>query len=498
MKKLDKTVREKVYETLGFNFVGDKDSLNSNNLFEAIILGETFESFCEWFELDFSTVEFCIKRYVIHQIYQETSTFTIEEKQMMEVFSEEELLNTTFGDILEEAHFTTPKENLDYFSQEIRFLYSPKIQSHEKISKRIYKSLDYCGSNENEFYETWGKFSKRSGSFFRLYLDSVKCRPNNNPAPINTQPSKIVKIDYFLKSIVEHSHQFIKILSEFDDDYNLSEDILEFERNTNILFLLKVSSLLKQSEYYQSIDENAKDHFFKILSSFIFIDDIQLKLYFTKQFIKIGDFFPFTEGIIGFNKLFWLLFIYLPFLKDFISDKLLENIPNKVLKLTSEEAGQINLKRTVSDIKRLKKKLFLYQLTKDTACYDIEELSKQINDINDVQLDNTDFFNLYSKVFKMKEIRLELQESIESFILKDMNRHKEEYLKSPYDSIEEILFRISKFFKTEGKLLAFRLESEHEITLIKDEFEKVFKRLDHLDFDIGLEEILNKTSKEIK
>lgn len=84
--------------------------------------------------------------------------------------------------------------------------------------------------------------------------------------------------------------------------------------------------------------------------------------------IKEGNEFLFLKSKEGYIRLFILIFLYVPLLKEFIIDHI--KAPADMLRIRNEKVD----KEEASRLRSIKKKLYLYETVKDGTCYSMEDL----------------------------------------------------------------------------------------------------------------------------
>jgi hypothetical protein len=204
--------------------------------------------------------------------------------------------------------------------------------------------------------EKWKRNQKKTGSFYPLYI-KYATRKSRLAKSLVKPYQKIKNFNQELLNKQVHFGQFIKALERVK--YDTSQDIWSFEYNTHLFMLQKICS-------YEDIDKLDNMHFL-VLASFICVEDIRLKLLLMDTLFKNHSWSHYKNKL---PELFLLSYVIVPFLKEFIKDKLMEVIPESVLKATSKTDNKENEMKMIS----LKKQLYIYQTLKTENCYSGESL----------------------------------------------------------------------------------------------------------------------------
>jgi hypothetical protein len=401
---LTKEQRQALCAELGFQFniYDDDEALTYEKVFRAIELGEIFDEICRSLDLEPLLVKEHVKKYVLHLIFEEAATFCEFEKELIRDYCDEPLITTTIGEIFEQVQNELFFIESDSFQQYLMSV----IDGNKPIKKTSLKK-----ENEN-YYDPVYPFQKRTYTLFPFYFNHFvnKKRPIK-PQSLDKDGSK----DFFLDLFV-HFDKFKNVLNGYDNKINSTREILEFEKETNIFFLLKVQSILPKEKLI-NMSSKRKDNYFKVLASMSLIEDIRLKLYFIEQFIAEDNEFLFTKSQDGYIRLFWLIFFYIPLLKDFIKNQI--KAPKGTL---SVKDLFLDDKEVATQLRRVKKKLLLCYALKNNPCYRGTDLkSEYIFQINELEYSNN-FDDLYINVNKLKKFReMFCKETIEN-TFKEINK----------------------------------------------------------------------------
>lgn len=402
--------------------ITNKEIANFNQLIQGVHLGAIFEELCIDEEWDKLFVKESLIKYALHQIKQDSMKLNYEEKIRVEDYGADEIDGMELGSILEETHFTDPKSYFDFFGDVVLNSFSlKKIPDVQSLSKKIFDMdvpYEYSEKPGNEFNEVWYSHSLKSGSFFRLYEEcEVRRAKKAFKTPKNKLSSREMKS--FISELVEHYQKYNLILHKLPSKYDVSEDIFNFEKESDLFFLLKAFALLKKDDWLLKKSPNRRTNILKVISSFVLVDDINLKLHILERFINQGSVLNYTSTkTLGYLPLFRLMFVQLPMLQQ----KLEQIIDDKDEPLAnSQRARQIKIK--------FKRYIFL----RETICYsadhlnlllseeDISLLQNYINDNAENEYDDI-FMELYKNVKKirgiakvhMSEIKTEVDDGMKS------------------------------------------------------------------------------------
>lgn len=374
MQRLTNKLKAELYKELGFQFKSRERSYV--DILEAVNLGEKFKDVCNGLDLEAAVVEEYIKKYVLHLILEEAATLSQQELDLAISFPDEPLHDKTIGELLEDMQ------------NEMQYVLSERFQSylHENFKMEYVPDVDEeTELNKNFIYP----FTERDNTLFPFYFK----RFVNKQRSVKPRLDKDFDKESFPVDLLTHYYQFIELLNDQDNGINPTRDILEMERETDIFFLLKAWSLLPSDHINSFKFKKDKNKYLKVLASFSLIEDIRLKLYFTEQFIKEDNSFPFIKGQ-GYIELFILIFLYVPLLKEY----LIENIKTPKGKL-SIKSDELTEKEEVSRLREVKKKLFLYHTLKEAAGYKLTDLrGESIFHIDESRINySEDFIEFYVK-----------------------------------------------------------------------------------------------------
>lgn len=401
MDGLTNALKRSMYEELNLEFNMNEDKVNYESIYNAIELGDLFKEFCEFFELDSSIVERYTKKYVLHLIFEESAAYIRQEADMIRSFSDEPLFSTTIGEILENLVNEEGFINTNHFNE-----YLGKTLDH-KIDNKESKFQDPIDNLSKEVSNNFYPFTEKVNTFYPLYFKFFV----NKKRPIKPRHwNKEVIPDDVFNNIIIHHKQYNDLLGGYSKDINPTKHIFEFEQDTNILFFLKLTTILPIDKI-NKLPKSERENYLKIISSFTLIEDLQFKLYFIDQLISENNEVLFLKGIQGYNRLFAFLFLYIPFLTGFIKEQI--KIPHGTLTVKSDYIE----KEEASNLKAIKKNMYFYHILKTVPCYSVSELTNELTiDVKLEQLLDTEYkdvyFSLYKKIAKIKKIRKDLSEEI--------------------------------------------------------------------------------------
>ncbi|MGD6834279.1 hypothetical protein ACQCT5_19045 [Sutcliffiella halmapala] len=441
MQKLTKKLKEELYEELGFRF--NVNNTNYEDILETVELGEKFNQVCVGLDLVAAVVEDYVKKYVLQLIIEEATNFSQQEERILGSYFDEPLVDTTIGKLFEqmqtEIHIVHSESFQSYITETFKFNTNNKEDSLESGYK-----LD----GEDGLINFTYPFKERENTLFpiyyKLYVDKQRI--------IKPRPDKILDIESFHNDLVTHYYQYIRLLNLNGSRTNPTKDILELERETDILFLLKVWSFIPQEEINR-LSKKDKRNYLKVIASFSLIEDIRLKLYLAERIVKENNSFPFIKGK-GYIELFIMIFLYVPLLKEYLVDKIVA--PKGILSIKSEEVFE---KEEARILKGIKNKLFLYQALKDVAGYKLTDLEDELGlRIEEAEINySEDLIDFYKKVKKVNGFRRGFsEESID---------HLFEIIRLKPESLEEYLSYVAREFVTKGLALEFDKDSGLEKAL---------------------------------
>lgn len=471
MQELTKKLKAELYEELGFKYTSNESS--SVNVLEAVNLGENFRNLCHSLDLDADIVESYITKYVLHLILEESTNLCPQEIDLARSFFDEPLCDTTIGEVLEDM------QNKMYY------VHSKNFQNHLyetlklKNNQSADEESDYFVEGQQQSANLIYPFTERQQVLYPLYFKSAV----NKKKSIKPRADRDFDSNSFVKDLFSHYEQFTSILTLYGNEINPTRDILEIERDTNIYFLLKVWSLLPQdmfNKFNSKKDKSSRNNYFNILASFSLIEDVRLKLYIAEQFIKEDVRFPFTKGN-GYMELFSLIYIYIPLLKEYFLDQI--KVPEGTLTIKNREITEINDAR---DLKRIKKKLYCYQILKESAGYKLTDLSNEsIFQIDGTKIDSTeDFSEFYKKVKNVSGFRRDFyRESLDNLF---------EIIKKKPGLVEACLYDITQKFIAQQK---------HRISKVKkkSDIEKNLQIFSETEFDVdAIKEKFNNANIDIE
>lgn len=385
MKNLSKKLKEELYKELGFRFIGN--GTNFEDILEIVELGEKFNQVCVGLDLEAAVVEDYVKRYVLQRIIEEATNFSQEEERIAGSYFDEPLVETTIGKLFEQMQTEIHIVHSERFQSYITETFKLNINNKEDSLESGYK-LDGADGPINFTYP----FKEMENTLFPLYHKIYVDKQRT----IKPRPDKILDIESFHNDLVTHYYQYIRLLNLNGNRTNPTKDILELERETDILFLLKAWSLISQEEINR-LPKKDKRNYLKVLASFSLIEDIRLKLYLAERIVKENNSFPFIKGK-GYIELFILVFLYVPLLKEYLVDKIIA--PKGTLSIKSEEVFE---KEEARILKGIKNKLFLYLALKDVAGYKLMDLKDELSlHIEDAKINySEDLIEFYKKVKKV-------------------------------------------------------------------------------------------------
>ncbi|MGG1518752.1 hypothetical protein ABE504_25255 [Paenibacillus oryzisoli] len=458
--KISDDIKKQLYHFENIELNGTLHISNADQLMSSITLGERVMAVCDSLELDFSIAKDMLLKYGVHQIKKKSITLTANEKTLLENFADDTLGERTLGDILNETHFTDPEAYFKMYDSSIMRLFPVKKElERSSLSKQMFKDipisydhLEYGKESGLGFNARWHPYSHKLGSFFQLYMECgvlrAKMAINTAPHNMNITSNKLL-----FEKLLYHYGKYQELLTALPSEYDISEDLLLFERKTDLFFLLKAYSMLINDEWFNSIEFHKQEEYLKVLSAFTLVDDLKLKIYLVERFIAEGSIFMYADFALGYIPLLRLLFIQIPLMREIMNDALVYTSSNVIKE--REKA------------KKVKIRLNNYRIVENFHCYNITELqSEPLFKIDVKELGHSElFFRLYKKVYKIREVKKEFIEQTTNKISKIIHENSD-VLFGEWDShIEAILYSIADQFKTEGEYLSL-IKPEEENNII--------------------------------
>ncbi|KAA8747236.1 hypothetical protein [Paenibacillus sp. UASWS1643] len=167
----------------------------------------------------------------------------------------------------------------------------------------------------------------------------------------------------FFQNAIQKTKWFIETLEQQSTNHPSYEELLLFEKDTNMLFLLEASIFMAAANNNSNQYKYSPDKL-KILASFILINDLNIRSYLDAAYYSGVDLLVELEKRDSYNYFFLLNFILVPFLTKFIKKELSSLVPRAFTGASESED------HTLSPILRgklakLYKKDFLYRLVKN-------------------------------------------------------------------------------------------------------------------------------------
>jgi hypothetical protein len=460
-------VQNTFFSDISFDFENSKFDLNFIN---SIQLGSAFSKACEILELDINKVKECIFKYILHQLREESLTLSSDELAVLRDYYDETINGTKLEDIFWDEYFETPSDYMDYYEQALLSMgYAASIEEYQdkknKIFEKLFNNITYTEYFVNELgtNKEWCTVSKKSGNFLRIYKDYKKRKRE----PFNKKPGsdRMKYIDKDFRAFVNNTSEYLRLLEILEESQEWyidhSEDLLKYERKTGLFFILKCYMLLKN----KGIEgETVPEDYLKILSTFSIIDDLNLKLYLAKLFVKEGIFWLSKKDKYAFAKLFEIIIIYTPFLKEFIKRKIYSMAPPNLFQVSDTKNP------TLDSVKR---KLYLYTILRKNKCYELNEIKQELNIDSLMNLNEIDtilFEKLYKKVFKLRKKKEEFFNDVYNAIIEQCTGNSDGIARNIGKFIENVLIAASSIFMCDGDLLALEKSEDFEVKSILNEY----------------------------
>ncbi|MEJ9222243.1 hypothetical protein P4H46_29070 [Paenibacillus glucanolyticus] len=433
MNEVSEKSKQFIYDLFGFRIqLKPGVSYTYDNIINSITIGTVTEKICDRLEIDPILLLKHANRIAFHKLSEEAIDLTEEELTIASKYAEEPILeDTTFEDVLIRGFLSDfPNEKgylLDTFKNHFRKKNGDRLNvddtQWEIEERRIEKIMDELYEKNKIIDAMDHVYLKKGTSLTRIYLEACI----NYKKPIKTPAGRIVSADF--KPLVANLQEYGQILKEFIGD-EFTSDLLYFEKETNLFFLIKAYFDLKE------LGELAKDKkFIKYYTAFSIIDDIELRNLFLSKYIyearrENNTYYKsdFTSRI-GLCRIFQIIYIVIPFLSEFIKDQVtihFEAQPDKVTITDSKE---------LEEFLKVKRQLYLYHLVSEGCdngsgelwpVSDVLTLSTTISDnssIPSLESINT-FLGLYKATYGLRASRRKNQVDFAQMIMSDFERLK--------------------------------------------------------------------------
>lgn len=436
-KYTSESIKNQLYTFFGFEFDYRKKISNYEDLFDSISLGPVFEEICKNLELDPNKLSRHVRNYVLNLISEEITTISLEEKLLIQRFcylwSDDEDDDSLTDITLE--YFNKPTDYFEHYSHEfICDLLDIEVSNqnalkdniigqrevHMKLRNQVFSNLPQDYSLKNKYKESlgniefsydttdylWHNHSKISGSLYRSVLRS---KLNDSDMTLTRQPRFIINKrqnkddsrEFFLNA-VEKTTLFLKCLEQQFPDHSPTQELLLFEKDTNMLFLMENSLF-----FYAANKNHNKPKYspigLKILSSFILIDDINIRSYLSTTFYSEPGLFVQLLHRDGYYYFFLFSHILLPLLTKFIRTELTMLVPPIGIKSIENQVHHPQLK---SKLIKLYKKDYIYRLYSNPNKPSLTRYRKILSYITRQEHSENlqkPFIELYFKIGNMKD-----------------------------------------------------------------------------------------------
>ncbi|WP_135554878.1 hypothetical protein [Paenibacillus cymbidii] len=438
MNSISEKSKQFIYELFGFRLqLQSGVSYSYDNLSNAITFGEVAKKICDTLDIDSTLLFKNAIRSAFQKLSEEAIDLSEAELTIASKYAEETLLeDTTFEDVLTRGFLSdSPQEKQDLIN-------TFKIYFRKKNGDRLYdvesKGDDTQWEIEerrieklvNEVYEKNKiivakdqAYLKKGTALTRFYLEACI----NYKKPIKTPAGRIVIADF--KPLVGNLQEYGQILKEVLEDEPTS-DLLYFEKETNLFFLIKAYFDLRE------LGELATDKkFIKYYSAFSIIGDIELRNLFLTRYIEEArlennSYYKsnFTSQI-GLCRIFQILYIFIPFLSEFIKEQAIIHFKAQPENVTITDSKELE------EFLKVKKKLYLYYLVSEGCnnssgeiwpVSDVLTLSASISNnssTHSLESINT-FLGLYKATYGLRASRRKNQIDFAQKIMSDFERLK--------------------------------------------------------------------------
>jgi len=356
---------QKLFELIGIK--GDIYSLE---------FGDKFKVICGDLDLDDELIKKYIFDYSLFELYKEQCRFSDEDIYLMETNDELVLLEKTLGDILDIKYCNSSESYYENFGYLLNDKQNKIIMDKEK--NKLIEAIQKTSKVVNNYYEI-------EGTFFNIFKDKLK----RHQQPFNKAADKIniVKdIDKFKGNTLFYLKQLRLV-----KNINYTEDLIEFEKSSNLIFNFYLYNLIQQNR--DLFNRENESYYFNTLSSLCIIDNIYLKMYIAKIMVTEESLFeyPVSEFHYLLHKTFIIGVIYPILIKLYLKSYFFSNSKeDKTFELKSTD-GNTNYR-----IENLKRRSLIYESLYKNSPYKIDEF---INLIQPIEVtDRSLYKSLYSKI----------------------------------------------------------------------------------------------------
>jgi len=485
---ISESIKNQLYVFFGFEFNCNKNFLNYDDVFDAITLGSVFEEICTYLELDPDILSKHVKNYVLHLISEEITSISLEEKILMQRFghlwSDEEEDDDSTVDIVSN-YFDNPTDYFELYSHEylceLLDIEIPACNGHEgnpivdreinmKLTKRVFSNLPEDYSLKNKYKEIlgniefsydatdyhWHSNSRISGSLYRSVLRS---KLNDGHMTLTRQPRFIINkqrnkddSDKFFLNAVNKTNLFLKCLEQQFPVHSPTQELLLFEKDTNMLFLME-NSLLSYGANRNYNSPKYSSNGLRILSSFILIEDINIRSYFSKTYYnEAGMYMRFLHHD-GFYYFFLFNHILLPLLAMFVRTELALLVSPKGIRRIDSQIHHPQLKSKLIKLYRKDSINRLVNNPNKPSLTQFKNILSCMNRFKDSETVQKQFIELYFKIGDMKNLINQNKKSGENFSslivsepLKWYRRNKNEILKDIKGAVEHLAITMAEEF----------------------------------------------------
>jgi len=402
-----RSLKRYLYRQFDFDFdfsqVAHEQSVS--NIKNAIYLGKPFYDTCLHLNFDGECIEDLVKEYVLSSLFEEAQQLTPRQVELMELYSEQTVLDMDFGDILSQLMYFDPQQWFQSFENPIVYLIDARLgemglvpsstlseEGRKQVVNRMFGNVPYAFDDvENvSIRHAWCMQGRKSGAAYRFFTKFLTqeqfLRPHPNDVLLNNRKERMLD---------QYEH-FKTVLKDALSNKDITADMRQYECELHTGFLYYASSKIAESGIYRNpADKRKADTIVKMTALLTLIKDPELRVAlfhtllndqpfnFRDDYdVELSDFTDWELQILNDNDIKeGQVALYLSIictvesaLKIFVKDKLKEMVayfvPIGIDALSDEE------QEDALEIKQLKEQLVLYVLLGGCRRYTKDTLDK--------------------------------------------------------------------------------------------------------------------------
>lgn len=388
MNKFTIVEKKYIYNLFGFKLKRMKGELNYNNFLDAIDLGDLISSIFVKLDIeDITNAQYIVKKHVLHLIRQNSINYLFDNLEFSNEYSinldEDHPLNNIFDSVIfsELSHINRmegkiinivkPVDDKEKENDGEETLIELNEDSFEEVSDniiKIFKKKEYMGKIKST--TDGSKYIQREGVAAILFRELEL----NYKQPFHKRPLKLKASD-FDKFVVGLE----KLLKSLQDIFevkiirSVSQDIFDFHRQNQLSYIIH---LMDNVNNCCDTDDISSKIFREMLKGSCLIENIEIKkLMFDKEgFRNLYLTNNLTFGIY-IASIYQFQYIFMPFLTEFLSEKLLGLINRKTrnqpVQNTNTNTQEVELRGHLEIIKMLGEQDY----------YNLDTLNNELSDI---------------------------------------------------------------------------------------------------------------------